>query len=285
MNVIKLTTSHKLFPKKLKQIHSVPASLYVLGDIKPLLSLKTVSIVGSRSVTPYGRMVTEKFAYLLASKGVGIVSGLALGVDAIAHKSALDAGGYTIAVLPSAVDNPYPATNRQLAKQIVSEGGALVSEYEGEMQSFRSNFIARNRLVAGLGDAVLITEASDKSGTIHTANFALDQGKTVMAVPGNITSPNSRGTNNLIKSGALPVTEAEDILSVLGIDSKNNQQLSLPSNKEEASILTILQSGVSDVNELQTKSGLSSRDFNQHLTMLELSGKIKPLGGGHWSIT
>lgn len=286
MNVKNLSSNHSSFPNKLKTIPSPPRSLFFVGNIEPLSKLTVVSVVGSRAVTPYGKQVTESLVSQLASKGIAIVSGLALGVDALAHQAALEAGGYTAAVLPSPVDEIYPATNRALARRILEQGGALISEYGGNDRSeaFKMRFIARNRLISGLANALLITEASEKSGTMHTANFALEQGKTVLAVPGNITSPTSAGTNNLIKAGAIPVTDVPDILTALGLDNTHIQLEILAGSPEEEAILTHLKLGVTDGTELLVRSELPSQIFNQTLTMLEITGKIKPLGSGHWSI-
>lgn len=272
------------FPAKLKAIPGAPKRLYSLGDIGPLTERKVVSIVGSRAVTPYGRQITLKLTSELASRGIAIVSGLALGVDALAHQAALEAGGYTAAVLPSSVEHVYPATHRQLAKRILQQGGALISEYIGDVIAFKTNFIERNRLVSGLADVLLITEAGYRSGTLHTANFALEQGKTVMAVPGNITSPNSQGTNALIKTGAVPVTDVTDILHALGLKDTSHSEQVTAASEEEAAILTLLQQGITDVSELQTGSKLPPQLFNQTLTMLEITGKIRALGGGHWTL-
>lgn len=286
MNVNKITSNQPGFPSKLTTIGTPPESLFYIGDTKPLSEKPVVSIVGSRAVTPYGRQITTKFAGELAGRGVAIVSGLALGVDALAHQAALDAGGYTVAVLPSPVEQVYPATNRKLAQRILEQGGALISEYDQDdrTEAFKSRFIARNRLVSGLADVLLITEASERSGTLHTANFALEQGRTVMAVPGNITSPTSAGTNNLIKAGAIPVTDLSDILTALGLDGKQEQLEIMAANPAEQSILELLQTGASDSSLIQQQSGLAPDVFNQTLTMLEITGKIKPLGSGHWGI-
>lgn len=286
MFVNKISSHQSKFPDKLRKIPQPPQQLYYLGELGPIEELKVVSIVGSRGVTPYGRQVTIKFATELAKRGIAIVSGLALGVDAIAHQAALDAGGYTLAVLPSPVQAVYPASNRQLAKRILDQGGALISEYgeDDRSEAFKARFIERNRLVAGLADVLLITEASEKSGTMHTANFALEQGRTVMAVPGNITSPTSSGTNNLIKAGALPVTEVEDILSALGLDGKTTQLEILAATPEEQVVLELLKHGITDSALLLVQSQLAPTIFNQTLTMLEITGKIRPLGAGHWSL-
>lgn len=286
MNVNKVSPDHKDFPAKLITIATPPKQLFYIGNIEPLLTKPVISIVGSRGVTPYGKQVTTKLATELAGKGVAIVSGLALGVDALAHQAALEAGGYTAAVLPSPVNAIYPATNRQLAQRILEQGGALISEYDTDdrTEAFKSRFIARNRLVSGLADVLLITEASEKSGTMHTASFALEQGRTVMAVPGNITSPTSAGTNNLIKAGAIPVTDVSDVLTALGLDGKLLQLEILAANAEEELLLALLKQGITDSSDLLAQSELASPLFNQTLTMLEITGKIRPLGSGHWGL-
>lgn len=287
MKVNKVSHNHREFPLALKSIPSAPKALYTLGNINELNNRKVVSVVGSRAVTPYGKQVTSKLAGQLAGKGIAIASGLALGVDALAHHAALEAGGYTVAVLPSPVLQVYPATNRQLAKRILQQGGGLISEYgdDDRSEAFKGRFIERNRLVSGLADVLLITEAGERSGTLHTANFALEQGRTVMVVPGNITSPASQGCNNLIKAGALPVTDVNDVLAQLGITDKAMQQQLLGINQAETAILDILKAGVSDATLIQPASKLDTVQFNQTLTMLEISGKIKPLGNNHWSLS
>jgi DNA processing protein len=206
MKVNTLTLNAPDFPDILKHISPVPKNLFWSGQsIGSWIERPKVAIVGSRRISPYGRAVTEKLAGELARAGVVIISGLAYGVDITAHNAALAARGITVAVLPSSLEEIYPPAHRNIARQI-SEKGTLISEYPVGAISFRSNFIARNRLVSGLADVLIITEAALKSGSLHTARFALEQGKTVMAVPGNITSPTSEGCNNLIKSGAAPIT-------------------------------------------------------------------------------
>ncbi|MCA9331190.1 DNA-processing protein DprA [Candidatus Saccharibacteria bacterium] len=284
MKVKKVSLSSPGYPERLRCASSPPKALYVLGDIEKLTRTRTVGVVGSRAITPYGRQVTTSLVSDLASHGIGVVSGLALGVDAIAHIACLDAGGYTVAVLPCGLDQIHPATNRNLAIRILENGGALVSEYPSGTTPFKQNFVARNRIVAGLSDALLITEASERSGSLHTANFALEQGKPVAAVPGPITTNTSRGTNSLIKSGAQVVTDVGDILDTLGLDSQTQRVDILGANPAETTVLDLLRAGHSDINDLQTRSKLSVEEFNQTLTMLEISGKVRALGGGHWSI-
>lgn len=278
-----LTLNDTTIPARLQKLPQPPRQLFIRGDLMPLLDRPCVGIVGSRKVSPYGRSITEKLARELATQGVVIVSGLALGVDSIAHQAALDAGGLTIAVLPSGVDEVYPAAHRNLAERIVNGGGVLVSEYPSGTVAWKENFIARNRIISGLSNALIVTEAALKSGSLHTARFALEQGIDVFAIPGNITSVTSEGTNNLIKAGAIPVTDVNDILSRLRIKPVNTT-LPLGDNEEEQAILNQIVAGVSDGNELQQLSGLPIDIFNQTLTMLELNGKIRSLGANHWSL-
>jgi DNA processing protein len=285
MKVKKLTIHNSAYPSLLKTIPSPPKELYYLGTEPGKWLLKPrVAIVGSRGITPYGRRVTEDFAYALAQRGITIVSGLALGVDAVAHTAALRAGGMHIAVLANGLDAIYPASNTQLARDLLKQGGAIISEYPEGTPSLKQNFIARNRIVAGLSDAILITEATEQSGTLHTAKFALEQGRDVMVVPGNITSPHSVGCNNLIKSGAIPVCSIEDILHVLGAKNLTmTTVVHLGDTPEEQAILDELYRGISDAHELMVVTKIEPQLFTQTLTMLELSGKIRPLGNNHWA--
>lgn len=244
-----------------------------------------MAIVGTRKPTPYGKEVTYRLSYELASKGIVIVSGLALGVDGIAHQAALDAGGTTIAVLPTPLERIHPQTHRELAERIIQGGGALLSEYSADDQVFKMNFVARNRIVTALSDAVLITEAASRSGTLTTANFALEQGKTVMAAPGNITSVMSAGCNQLLKVGATPITSTDDVLHELGLTDRRRQaKLPLADTKDEDILIKLLASGIREGEELHAKSGLSAASYNQAMSMLEIEGKIRALGSTHWII-
>ncbi len=284
MKVNKVLIDAHAFPGVLRQIDDAPQELYIAGDLGPLLAKPRLAVVGSRKVTPYGRGITTDLVRQVAQRGIVIVSGLALGVDALAHQAALEVGGNTIAVLACGLDKPYPPTHTRLAERILERGGVLVSEYPDGTPPYPNQFIARNRLVSGLSDAVLITEAAEKSGTLHTANFALEQGRTVMAVPGNITSSLSAGTNNLIKTGAVPVTGLADIVHALGLQEAAHGREVMGTNAAEAALLKLLQNGLSDAAELQASSQLDASTFNQTLTMLEITGKIRSLGAGHWGL-
>ena len=287
MKVHKITARDNDYPDTLRNIATPPKQLFYLGaSLSNLDQRPTVAIVGSRKVSHYGQQVTAELASALASRQITIVSGLALGVDGIAHQAALEAGGKAIAVLPCGLDKIYPATNYQLAKRILEQGGTLITEYPAGTEPFKQNFIARNRIVAGLAQATLITEAAEKSGSLHTANFALGQGKEVLAVPGNITSYLSAGTNNLIKSGATPVTGPGDVFAALNLSVKPETVHEIvAANYEEQIILKLLTSGVSDGTELLDLSKLGTAVFNQTLTMMEITGKIKAAGNDSWLIT
>lgn len=288
MEVNKLTVKNASIPARLQRIPSPPKELFHRGaDLQTLLKRPCIAVVGSRGVTTYGRQVTEHFAGKLAEQGVMVISGLALGVDAIAHTAALQTGGLTIAVLPSGVEEPYPASNRQLAEKILQQGGALLSEYPEDFPgNFKTNFVARNRLVAGLSDAVLITEAAADSGSLHTAKFAAKQGKQVLAVPGNITSLASVGTNKLIKSGAATaVTSYKDVLRALGLTEHRKRAAEVKgANEHEQAILELLLGGLNDAEGLLKASGMEVSLFNQTLAMLEITGKVRPLSSNHWVI-
>lgn len=286
MKVNKLKLNDPSYPEVLRQIPTPPKQIYFVGSgPSDWLAKPKVAVVGSRKITAYGRAITNQLVTELARAGVVIISGLALGVDGEAHGACLKAGGLTIVVLPTSLDAIYPATHNNLARQILNSGGTLISEYPPGADTYRVNFIARNRIVSGLADGLLITEATINSGTMHTARFALDQGKTVMAVPGNITSETSQGTNNLIKSGAIPVTEASDVLAALNIKPAASKQISLFKGSEaEKRIFKLIKTGMTSQEELAIKSKLDANLLNSVLTMLEINGYIKPLGGGNWSV-
>lgn len=272
------------YPSGLRHMKDPPKQLYWVGEtLDSWLDRPRVAIVGSRKVSPYGRQVTLQLAAELAQAGVVIISGLALGVDALAHQGALDAGGKTVAVLPCSLDKIYPARNERLGYQIIAAGGTLVSEYPAEAPYMNKyNFVARNRIISGLADAVLITEAALDSGSLHTADFALQQGREVMVVPGNITSPTSVGTNNLLKAGATPVTCVADIFHTLGLEPATKQMVRQGSTAAEQTILNLLDDDIHAGDQLLQASKLSTDIFNQSLTMLEITGKIVAGGANSW---
>ncbi len=284
--VTRVTVTGSNFEKLTQGVMPAVTHLYVASDnLDDLLSRPKVAIVGSRKVSQYGQEVTYKFASELARAGVVIVSGLALGVDAIAHKAALEAGGLTIAVLPSSLQKIYPASHHNLAQQITNQGGALISEYEAGTRAYKNQFIERNRIVSGISDALLITEAAVTSGTMHTARYALEQGKEVLAVPGNITSPVSEGTNNLIKTGAAVATSVQDVFNTLGIAPAMARPAIKGENNAEQCILDLLCNDVSDGEELLIRSELPVTEFNQAFTMMEITGKVRALGANRWTVS
>ena len=212
MNEIKkITIESEKYPKLLKQIYDPPKCLYIAGNIEILNNLG-IAIVGCRDATEYGKKAATYFSYNLAKQNINIVSGLAKGIDSYSHIGALKANGKTIAVIGSGLDIIYPKENEQLAKKIIQQGGTIISEYPLGMKPQKEHFPARNRIISGISQAVLVVEAREKSGSLITADFAMEQGKEVFAVPGNINSLNSVGTNNLIKDGAIPVSNYSDIL-------------------------------------------------------------------------
>lgn len=275
------------YPQKLHALHDPPRQLFVQSDSWVALNaLPKVSVVGTRRPSHYGAHVCTKIVQELASRGVCIVSGLALGMDSIAHKAALDVGGATIAVLPSGFDHIAPASHRQLAQDIMSSGGALVSEYPPHTRvSHKAVFIARNRIIAALADALLIPEASAKSGSLHTARFALDIGIEVLAIPGHITNPLAEGCHSLIQSGAMLATSAQDIFNVLQMPSFDHGSRSATINgstPQETILLQAIANGQHDGDELIASCGLSIESFNQTITMLEITGRIRAGGGNTW---
>lgn len=281
MKIQKTTRKNPSYPHLLNEIASPPKELYYLGNLPG--SEPCVAIVGSRKSTPYGKAVTEQLAGDLASCGVTIISGLALGIDATAHRAAIAAGGKTVAVMASGLNQIYPSSNRNLARDILKTGGGLISEYPTGMPPLKHNFPARNRIVTGLSLAVIITEAAQSSGALITANFALEQDRLVMAVPGNITQATSAGANNLIKAGAIAVTEARDVLSALDFEVPElKAKLVIPASKEEKIILDLLIQGVSDTQDLIIKSQFETAKFNQVISLMEIGGKVRNLGAGKW---
>ncbi len=286
MQINCLYLGDKPYPKLLSQIPDPPKQLFWAGEeLSALLKQPCVAIVGSRKVTSYGRAITEKLAAELAGLGITIISGLAFGVDSIAHEAALSVSGKTIAVLPRGLDQIYPASHRPLANKIIDSGGALVTEYpEGsDLQNFQ--FLARNRIISGLSLGVIVTEAAKRSGSLNTANSALEQSREVMAIPGNITSPLSAGTNNLIKLGATPILSYQDVLDTLKLKFEPKLEDLLKNTTEiERLILSLISEGVADSGTLLIGSQLEPTLFNQTMTMLELNGRIKNSGNDAWRL-
>ena len=288
MEINRIRPDEHNFTQRLASIANPPKSLCFMGNL-PNSGAPVVAIVGSRKPSAYGREVTEQLASDLATAGCIIVSGLALGIDGIAQKAALEADGTVIGVIPNELPDISPQTNYKLAMNIIKNGGAILSEWQkgdGKVVN-RWSFLERNRLVSGLADAVIITEAAERSGTLNTAAHALSQGRDVFAVPGNITSPLSAGCNALLKQGAYPATEAKDILQIIApeqLKKSSQNQLPLGSSPEETIIINLIAGGVRSGDQLQQQSGLSVSNFSTALTMLEINGVIKPLGANNWML-
>lgn len=280
INSISITSTD--YPHRLSTIPGAPKQLYIRGDL-PDEPKKYVTIIGTRKPTPYGSEITQRLARTLAERGVVIVSGLALGVDGIAHRAALSVGGTTIAVLGGGLETIYPASHRQLGEQMLEQSGALISEYPPGMPPMKHQFLARNRIVSGLSDALIITEASHRSGTFNTVSHALEQGRDVYAVPGPITSPMSRGCNLLIAQGASPIIDIDEFVDQIAPRSTQTV-LAMAYNDAEQSIIDLLATGIRDGAQLQTKSQLDAGLFAQTLTMLEIRGAVRPLGANQWSL-
>ena len=293
------------FTEVLEAIALKPKTLYFRGKLPENMSKngknkteqtrterpKTVAIVGSRHNTRYGEEIAYKLAYELAKKGVIVVSGLAYGIDSIGHRGCLAAGGTTVAVLGTPINHIYPKNHLPLAKEIVAKGGTIISEYApGEQVITRYSFLERNRLISGLSDIVVVVEAAEQSGSLNTATHALEQGKTVFAVPGNITSPYSQGCNKLIKQGALPYTEPKDILELLFPEDylkhhkKLKKQNLIGDTDVETLILQALASGLRSGEEIMKKTKLPPEVFNQTVTLLEIKGRLRSLGLNHWGL-
>jgi len=210
-NIQIITFYDKYYPQKLKNIYDPPIVIYLKGQ-KEILNKKSIAIVGCRLCTSYGKIIAKKIAYELSSHNINIISGLARGIDTYSHIGALEAKEKTIGIMGCGLDRVYPEENKKLFDEIVNSGGAVISEYVIGTKPHAKNFPRRNRIISGLSDGVVVVEAKEKSGTLITVDFALDQGKELYVVPGNINNPNSFGTNNLIKQGAKMITCTEDIL-------------------------------------------------------------------------
>lgn len=272
------------YPEKLRDIINPPSILYCKGSMNSLNNI-SIAIVGSRKATDYGKWVADKFARELSNINVTIISGLATGIDTIAHKSSLKNNGTTIGVIGNGINICYPAKNENLYQEIISNGGCVVTEYPFDTQPMASNFPNRNRIISGLSSGILVVEAQDKSGTLITASHAADQGKDVFAVPGNINSIFSVGTNKLIRDGAKLVTCLDDIIeeipSLKALDNGENTIKKSLDNLtiNEALIINFINEGEKSIDELLTKTGLSINELLSTLTMLEMKGIIKQLSG------
>lgn len=285
MKINAVRPQDNIFTNQLASIAKVPNTLYYCGEL-PSTPVKSVAIVGSRKPTPYGKSVTEKIVHALAEHNVTIISGLALGIDSIAHRAALKFNTPTIAVMARGLNGIYPASHFSLSREIVKAGGALISTYPADMPAQPYHFLERNRIISGLSSIVIVTEAAVKSGTLNTASHALEQGKDVFAVPGNITSPMSAGCNRLIRQGAQPLIDTSDILSALGIKSqKTTPQIPVRKNKTEQLIINAILAGAKDTNQIINTTNISPSSIFVTLSTLEIAGIIESSPEGVWTIS
>jgi DNA processing protein len=282
-----ITSEDESYPPLLKRLPDAPMLLYVRGTLTPA-DHRALSIVGTRKATQYGRDAAYTLARDLAQQGITIISGLAHGIDAAAHKGALEGGGRTLAVLGSGIDIIYPSDHRELAAKIANRG-AMISEFPLGMPPEAHNFPRRNRLISGLALGVLVVEAPEQSGALITANIAADQGRDVFAVPGNIFSAASSGTNRLIQDGAKLVMTANDVLEELEIahqvvQTRTKTEKIAPANETEAALLKYLSMEPLHIDDLVRLCGLPIAIVTSTLTILELKGLARTVSPMHYSL-
>jgi DNA processing protein len=274
------------YPQRLREIHDYPPIIYLRGQLLQQDEC-CLAVVGTRRVTSYGRQVTEEIVADLAKNKITIVSGLAKGIDSVAHQTTLDFGGRTIAVLGNGLDTVYPAENVNLARKII-ENGALISEYPLGTRPKADNFPRRNRIMSGISLGVLVIEAGEKSGALITVAQALEQNREVFAVPGSILSPTSKGSNNLLQQGAKLVRNYTDILEELNL-AMVAQQLEmkelLPENSTEALLLKQLSAEPTNIDEICRRSGMPASLVSSTLAMMELKGLTKQVSGMNYVLT
>lgn len=275
-----LTLADTGYPQSLLEIADPPNVIYVRGN-PALLQKRGLAVVGSRNATPQGLQTAENFAKALAGKGLSIISGLALGIDAAAHRGALAARGATVAVIGTGADRLYPARNRELALQI-AEHGAIVSEFPLGTPVLAANFPRRNRIISGLSRGVLVVEAATESGSLITARLAGEQGREVFAIPGSIHSPVARGCHRLIKQGAKLVETANDVLEELGEILQEAVPEQPPGDADESAILAALGHDPCTLDELAERTGAGADQLLGELLALELAGKLSSLPGNRY---
>jgi len=273
------------YPSRLREIDDAPPVLYVRGAWKPEDEW-SVAVVGTRRATAYGRQAASEFARGLAANGVTVVSGLARGVDTIAHRTALDSGGRTVAVLANGLDTIYPPENRRLAEEI-AERGAVLADYPLGTKPRADFFPRRNRILSGLTLGTLVVEGDHQSGAMITAKFAAEQNREVFAVPGSIFSPQSRGPLGLIRDGATPVTGANDVLEALNLTMIGAQldfgRAAPPEGDEERRLMAVLTREPSHIDEVARRAGLAAAVVSGTLALLELKGLVRDVGGHHFA--
>lgn len=272
----------KLYPENLRKIDNPPKKIYANGNVE-ILNSNCISIIGSRKNTKYGEKWCEKFVKEFVKYDLKIVSGMALGIDKIAHSSAIKYGGKTIAVLPSGLEKVYPRENLNLYNQIILNGGCVISEYEPEVEAISKRFLERNRIVSGLSIATVVVEAAYRSGTSVTAKMAQRQGRDVFCIPGSLDNPKSIGTNNLIKEFAKIAISPEDIINNYNFLHKKEVTQNILNveevPKEYREIYSLITEVPININEITKKCHLELKEVSSRLTMLELDEKIVKLPG------
>jgi DNA processing protein len=288
-NIKTVSIEEDEYPELLKEIFYPPFLLFYQGNLA-INGEKILAVVGARKCTYYGQQAIEKLIPPLVKNKIIIASGLAIGIDSLAQMETVKAGGRTVAVLGTGIDKNslYPAQNFRLAEEIIAGGGAVISEFPPGTPPLRQNFPQRNRIIAGLAQATLVIEANQKSGSLITARFALEEGREVMAVPGNIFSPASEGPNSLIKSGAKPIFTADDILESYGVFAEKNEEKNgrdfSQFNIDERKILKHLSCEPILLDELAQLTKLDMKIINSTLTILEIKKAVKNVGGGNYII-
>ncbi|MFA5188436.1 MAG: DNA-processing protein DprA [Patescibacteria group bacterium] len=282
-----ITVQDENYPRLLKEIFNPPALLYIKGDSQNLNNKFNLAVVGTRKISNYGKQITPELVKPLVQNGFTITSGLALGVDALAHHSAVEARGKTIAVLGSGLDQKsiYPSSNRYLAQGIIDNDGTIISEFPIGMLPLKHNFPTRNRIIAGLSLGTLVIEAAETSGALITAFLALEQNREVFAVPGSLFNRNSIGTHKLIQKGAKLITSYQDILDELNLQEVKNfvaNQKVLPETNEEKIIIQTLNHEPVHIDEIIKKSNLPVSLVTGCLSLMEMKGLIKNLGGQNY---
>lgn len=282
--MIEIKITDKEYPEMLRRIKDAPDKLYAIGNID-LLQEDAISVVGTRHITDYGRRHGKKICKEFAKRDITIISGMAKGTDTLAHETALEFGGKTIAVLPCGFNNIFPKQNKRLFEEIIENGGLVITEYEENVKADSNKFLERNRIVAGLSKCLFIVEALYRSGTSVTAKIAIEQGKSVFAMPGSLDNKYSVGTNNLIKNGAKLVTDAVDILENYPqfINRKVKNECDKKINEEYKKIFfNIFSDNFLSIDEIIKKTGMPTREVITKLTLMELEGIVEQeIGKGY----
>lgn len=287
-NVGYISKSDDLYPYELKHIYNAPSILFYKGDITQLKSNLSLAMVGSRKPTSYGIWCAQNISEKLSNYGINIISGMAMGIDEHSHKGCLRGNSKTIAVLGSGVENPLPKSNMKLAEHILEDGGLLISEYNVEHPVSAGNYPARNRIISGLSKGVIVVEAAKKSGALITVDFALEQGKNVFAIPGNINSDMSKGCHRIIKEGAKLVDDIEDIINEYNLKNFNK----IPINSENKPLKGIQQSifdiikekGSLHIDKICDYTNMNIQDINCILNTLEIEGMVVEMRNKIYSV-